>query len=102
MRKNELVHLHALLRIAAGYLSTRGELPDDALQAYESLGVTPMSMRADREDHEAAVLALATALAATTGGSDDGAEESGGVPNAAPSEASTRAIEESPPGSSPE
>lgn len=100
MRKNELVHLHALLRIAADYRSTRGELSDDALRAYESLGVTPKSMRADREDHEAAVLALATTLAATTDGSD--AEESGGVPNAAPSESSTRAIEESPPGSSPE
>ncbi|WP_435064746.1 UPF0058 family protein [Halobaculum sp. EA56] len=96
MRKNELVHLHALLRTAAGYLSARGDLPGDALDAYESLGVTPMSMRAGREDHEAAVLALATALAAVAG------HDAAGSGDAAPSGASPAAVEEPPPGPSSE
>ncbi|QZP38579.1 UPF0058 family protein [Halobaculum magnesiiphilum] len=110
MRKNELVHLHTLLRTAAGYLSARGDLPDDALDAYESHGVTPMSMRADRGDHEAAVTALATGLAATAaddGGADDdttggGEDDDGGSGNPSSDEASPRAVEGSPSGPSPE
>jgi hypothetical protein len=63
MKKNELVHLHALLaRVAADYLE-RGLLAPDALDDYEAQGVTPMSLRESRARHEAAVRTLARTLA---------------------------------------
>jgi hypothetical protein len=63
MKKNELVHLHALLaRVATDYLE-RGLLEPADCEPYESLGVTPLSLRASRDSHEEAVLALARLLA---------------------------------------
>lgn len=102
MRKNEQVHLHALLRTAADYLSARGDRSDGTLDGYESLGVTPMSMRADRGDHEAAVSALATGLAAATADEDGGdGENDGGDPgDGSLGEASQRTVEGSPSGQS--
>lgn len=63
MRKNELVHLHALVRTVADHLVAAGDLDPTATADYEALGVTPMSLQAARDDHERAVLLLATAVA---------------------------------------
>jgi hypothetical protein len=66
MKKNELVHLHALLaRVATDYLE-RGLLSPADCEPYESLDVTPLSLRASRASHEEAVLALARLLARTS------------------------------------
>lgn len=63
MRKNELLHFHSLLlTIVQGY-DERGKLPDGALTDYREIGVTPMSIQASRDDHEAAVLELGSVLA---------------------------------------
>ena len=62
MRKNELLHFHSLLlTIVQGY-DERGQLPEDALVDYREIGVTPMSIQASRDDHEAAVLELGSVL----------------------------------------
>ena len=77
MRKNELVHLHALVRTVADHLIDRGSLDPAALADYEALGVSPMALQASRGDHERAVLVLATAVA------DAIREPEGAVPRAA-------------------
>ena len=65
MRKNELLHFHSLLlTIVRGY-DERERLPDGALADYREIGVTPMSIQASRDDHEAAVLELSSVLAET-------------------------------------
>jgi hypothetical protein len=63
MKKNELVHLHALLvRVAEDYVA-RGEATPEAFAPYRDLGVTPMALRESRARHEAAVRTLAALLA---------------------------------------
>lgn len=64
MRKHELIHLHALLRTLADRLRAAGAVDDDGLAPYRSLGISPMSLQASRDDHEAAVLCLSGVLAA--------------------------------------
>ncbi|QLG27200.1 UPF0058 family protein [Halorarum halophilum] len=64
MRKNELIHLHALLDCVRTNLDERGEREGstDRMREYEALGVRPMTVRATRREHEEATLALARAL----------------------------------------
>ncbi|MFB6127763.1 MAG: UPF0058 family protein [Halolamina sp.] len=68
MRKKELLHIHALLSNVASDFRERGELSTDGLERYQSLGVSPMSLRNPKADHEEAVLTLSetVAEAATT------------------------------------
>lgn len=63
MRKNELLHFHSLLLTLVQGYDERGQLPDGALAEYREIGVTPMSIQASRDDHEAAVLELSAVLA---------------------------------------
>jgi len=63
MKKTELLHVHSLLGTVARDLAD-DELSESDLEAYRSLDVSPMTIRASREDHEAAVLELVDALAA--------------------------------------
>lgn len=64
MRKNELIHLHALLDCIRANLDERGVPVEstDRMREYEALGVRPMTVRATRGEHEEATLALARAL----------------------------------------
>jgi hypothetical protein len=63
MKKNELIHLHALLvRVARDYVA-RGDASPEAFEPYHELDVTPMSLREPRASHEAAVRTLAGILA---------------------------------------
>jgi hypothetical protein len=71
MRKNELVHLHTLLIHVAEDFLERGVATPEAFDAYRTLDVTPTSLRASRDRHEAAVTALGRALADAARGTDD-------------------------------
>ena len=64
MKKNELVHLHALLaRVAADYRER--ELVTDAdLDPYRDVGVSPASLTESRAEHRRAVRVLLPILAA--------------------------------------
>ncbi|MFB6079896.1 MAG: UPF0058 family protein [Haloferacaceae archaeon] len=65
MKKQELVHLHALLaEVRAAYEDRTGRPlePDE----YDRLGVRPTSIHRSKDDHEAAVVLLASALADAT------------------------------------
>lgn len=75
MKKNELLHVHSLLVAIARQYDERGQLADDALDSYRALGVTPMSIRAPRDDHEDAVLALGRVLGGAAEGADEGVAE---------------------------
>ena len=69
MKKTELVHLHALLVLCSERVIDRGLVDRSYFDPYTELGVTPVSFRARRDRHEAAVLLLAALLAAAV--SDD-------------------------------
>lgn len=68
MKKNELLHVHGLLAELAGEFLEEGSLAPEDLEDYEAMGVTPTSLRAAKDDHEAAVLELAAAVAAAAEG----------------------------------
>jgi hypothetical protein len=83
MKKNELVHYHALLVHVARDLVERGVATPEDLEPYLALGVTPTSLREPRARHQEAVFALAGLLAdatervpatVTTTGTDDDAD----------------------------
>jgi hypothetical protein len=63
MRKRELVHFHALLDQIRWFAAERGDLPDDALEAYETLDVAPTAVYRSKQDHEDAVVTLTESLA---------------------------------------
>jgi hypothetical protein len=64
MKKNELVHLHALLTCVAEDFVERGVVDESAFAAYRELGTTSMALRASRGDHAAAVRLLTDVLSA--------------------------------------
>lgn len=62
MRKQESVHLHALLaEVATEFEERPGAGPPD-LSSYRELGVRPSSVHCSKEDHERAVLELSSAI----------------------------------------
>ena len=63
MRKNELVHLHALLVLLSEDFIERGVVQRSHFEPYLDLGVSPVAFRARRDRHEEAVLLLSTLLA---------------------------------------
>lgn len=71
MKKTELVHLHALLVLCSERVVDRGIVDRSYFEPYTELGVTPVSFRARRDHHEAAVLVLSALLAAAV---SDGCE----------------------------
>ncbi|WP_239524473.1 UPF0058 family protein [Halogeometricum borinquense] len=62
MRKNEIVHIHALLVLIAEKFVGQGLIEAEEFAEYRLLGTSPMSLRAPRADHEAAVRLLADTL----------------------------------------
>jgi len=64
VKKTELVHLHALLVLCSERVVDREIVDRSYFEPYAELGVTPVSFRARRDHHEAAVLLLASLLAA--------------------------------------
>lgn len=65
MRKQELVHLHGLLVEITRSLVDQGTISDEIWAEYEALDINAHSIHAPKDDHEEAVLLLATTLAAT-------------------------------------
>lgn len=63
MRKRELIHLHTLLSRARRFVSRREDVPDSAFEPYDDLDVAPTAVYEAKGDHQAAVRALAAALA---------------------------------------
>lgn len=63
MKKNELVHFHALLVTVAEKFVDSGLVTKADFAEYDALGVSPLTLRAARDDHERAVLTLARVLA---------------------------------------
>ncbi|MFC5969873.1 UPF0058 family protein [Halomarina salina] len=63
MRKRELVHVHALLARIRWYADDRGDLPADALDEYDALGVAPTAVYRSKQAHEEAVITLTESLA---------------------------------------
>jgi len=68
MRKQEYIHLHALLAEVSTDLSERGE--DLDLDEYESLGVRPSGIHKSKSEHKTAVLALANGLTDSVAGEE--------------------------------
>jgi hypothetical protein len=78
MKKNELIHLHALLvQVAEDYVG-HGDATRDDFLVYDELGVTPMTLRASRATHERAVRTLLAILAARSRGEPLPVDPSGG------------------------
>lgn len=71
MKKNELIHLHALLVRVAEQLLDDDALGEDDLAPYEALDVSPVAVRASRSEHERAVRTLAAVLVDTVGETDE-------------------------------
>lgn len=65
MRKQGLVHLHGLLVEITRSLVDQGTISDEIWAEYEALGINAHSIHASKNDHEEAVLFLATTLTAT-------------------------------------
>lgn len=80
MRKNELLHFHSLLLTLVQGYDERGQLPEGALTEYRKIGVTPMSIQASRDDHEAAVLELSSVLAELAESTEPSAQPVGSDP----------------------
>lgn len=77
MKKNELVHYHALLSEISTDFAERGIVSREEFTDYEQLDVSPVALRASRDQHEEAVLLLADLLshAARRGAEEHAAEE---------------------------
>ncbi|MFC5366247.1 UPF0058 family protein [Salinirubrum litoreum] len=63
MKKNELVHFHSLLVTIAEEFVDSGLATKADFAEYDVLDVSPLALRAARDDHERAVLTLARLLA---------------------------------------
>lgn len=63
MRKDEAVHLHALLRELRRYLESRGWVDAEAFAAYDELGISPLQVHRSKSEHIEALVVLADALA---------------------------------------
>ncbi|MFO8116437.1 MAG: UPF0058 family protein [Halorubrum sp.] len=60
MKKNELMHVHALLVQVVEDLLDRGVVDPSHFDAYRELEVSPVDFRVRRDRHEEAVLLLAS------------------------------------------
>lgn len=62
MRKQECVHLHALLVEVTRYLVERDELEAETLARYDHFGTRPSSIHESKQDHRQAIALLVSAL----------------------------------------
>ncbi|WP_137284645.1 UPF0058 family protein [Halorussus salinisoli] len=62
MRKQEYIHLHALLNVTREHLIACEGMPRDQLSAYHRLGVAPSSVQKSKREHHEAVMELATQI----------------------------------------
>lgn len=62
MRKQEYVHVHALLAAVVAYLDERDDVAPEELSTYRALDTRPSSIHESKRNHRAAVLALSSAI----------------------------------------
>lgn len=62
MRKQESVHLHALLVAVADNLEERPDVPSPALASYRDVDLGPSAIHRSKDAHEDALLVLAAAI----------------------------------------
>jgi hypothetical protein len=67
MRKQECIHLHALLVEVAREMEERPHGTPVDLTTYRTLGVNPSSVHRSKADHERAILELARAIERSIG-----------------------------------
>jgi hypothetical protein len=72
MRKQELVHLHALCALARSHLESRENLPAGAFSRYDECDVSPSAIYCSKGDHRRAVRLLAAELACAVDGETAG------------------------------
>jgi hypothetical protein len=75
MRKQELIHMHALVTELSEYLMSTGE--DIDIEAYEGLHTSPIAIHQSKTAHAEAVMTLSQCIV-------DGIEGEGTVEHAAP------------------
>ncbi|WP_436923781.1 UPF0058 family protein [Halosimplex amylolyticum] len=62
MRKQEYIHVHALLVEVTRHLTDHEDMPAEIRGTYNTLDIHPSSVHASKQDHHEAVMALATAI----------------------------------------
>lgn len=62
MRKQEYLHVHALLVEVTHHLTDHEEMPTEIRAEYDALETRPWGVHASKQDHHDAVMALATAI----------------------------------------
>ena len=62
MRKQEYIHLHALLKETSHHLIMHEGMPPEQTTAYQDLAVRPTSVQKSKQQHHQAVMALVTAI----------------------------------------
>lgn len=70
MRKQELIHLHALCVLVREHAEARDDVPPGAFASYEDLGVPPSAIYRSKAAHRRAVRALTASLASSVEESD--------------------------------
>lgn len=63
MRKQELIHLHALCVELRRYFEDHHDLSSDPFQSYEEFGVSPLAVHHRKQFHEEALFRLLIGLA---------------------------------------
>ena len=58
MRHDELLNLHALLRLVRKYMEQRGDISPDAFAAYDYQHARPMHLHRPKKDHKRALRLL--------------------------------------------
>lgn len=72
MRKQEYIHVHALLVEISQYLIDHEDLPVETLVEYRALDTRPLNVHESKENHHDAVMVLATIIGASLEqGTDD-------------------------------
>jgi hypothetical protein len=66
MRKQEILHLHALCALIRVYLEESREVPSDCFRAYEDHDVSPSEIHRRKDVHRRAQSLLLDSLAALT------------------------------------
>lgn len=62
MRKQEYIHLHALLNTTSQHLIREAGMPSEQISAYHQLDASPNSIQKSKQQHHDAVMTLATQI----------------------------------------
>jgi hypothetical protein len=62
MRKQEYIHIHALLVEVTRYLIENEAMSAETLSAYDALGTRPTSIHKSKQNHREAIMVLSSAI----------------------------------------